>query len=211
MMSKHVAVYICYKRCITQYILWMIYWLLFNLALFHCTIKDSTYRYRPTAVHDISITISFSAFNCAVFNSSVYVCYMWQWVVWRVYWLYWMETGQMWISILWTLCGLFNWNLLRNCAVQTEDTLKNISHCLNGIKLFYWCTSSWINYKPCVNSTAITTTNLISIFSKWTVQSLHLHNLQLTSQSTSLHSLNWIEEFEVDIWMKNCIYIANCM
>ena len=35
--SKHVAIYICYKCCITQYILWMIYWLFCNLAVFHCT------------------------------------------------------------------------------------------------------------------------------------------------------------------------------
>jgi hypothetical protein len=77
---KHVAVYICYKWCITQYIWWMIYWLLFNVALFHFTIKVATHKYRSTTVHDVSITTQFSAFNCAVFNSSLYVCYMWQWV-----------------------------------------------------------------------------------------------------------------------------------
>ena len=101
--SKHVAVYIyiyiyC-KWCITDCIFWMIYWLFFNLALFHCTIKVATHIYRSTAVHDVSITQSFCAFNCAVFSSSVYVCYMCDWVMWRVYWLCWIEAWQMWISI----------------------------------------------------------------------------------------------------------------
>ena len=59
-----------------------------------------------------------------MFNSSVYVCYMWEWVMWRVYWLCWIETGQMWISILWTVCDLVNWNLLYHFSVQTEDTKK---------------------------------------------------------------------------------------
>jgi hypothetical protein len=77
----------------------MIYWLLFNLALFHCTIKVATHKYRPTALHDVSITNPFSAFNCAVFNSSLYVCYMWQWVVWRVYWQCCMEAWPKWIFL----------------------------------------------------------------------------------------------------------------
>ena len=71
---KHVALYIRYKWCITQYILWTIYWLFFNVALFHCTITVSTHKYRSTAGHGVSITNSFCASNCALFNSSVYVC-----------------------------------------------------------------------------------------------------------------------------------------
>jgi hypothetical protein len=46
--------------------------------------------------------------------------------MWRVYWLCWMETWHMWISILWTLSSLFNWHPLYHYAVQTEDTLKII-------------------------------------------------------------------------------------
>jgi hypothetical protein len=93
-------------------------------------IKFATHKYRSTDVNDVSITNLFSAFNCAVFKSSVYVCYMWQWVVWRVYWLCWMETGQMWISILWTLCGLFNLDLLCYYSVRRIDT-KNRSRLHN--------------------------------------------------------------------------------
>ena len=59
-----------------------------------------------------------------MFNSSVYVCYMWEWVMWRVYWLCLIETGQMWISILWTVCALVNWNLLGHCAVLIENSEK---------------------------------------------------------------------------------------
>ena len=31
-------------------------------------------------IHDVSITQSFCAFNCAAFSSCVFVCYMWDWV-----------------------------------------------------------------------------------------------------------------------------------
>jgi hypothetical protein len=69
---------------------------------------------------------------------------MWEGVIWGVYWLCWIETGQMWISILWSLCGLVNWNLLYHCAVQRVDIVKNISHCHNGIRLYYGYSSWWI-------------------------------------------------------------------
>jgi hypothetical protein len=180
----------------------MIYWLLFKVALFHCTVKVATNKYRSTALHDVSITNPFSAFNCAMFNSSLYVCYMWQWVMWPVYWLCWMENGQMWISILWTLCGLFNWNVLCHCAVQTEDSITNT----NGSRLYNGCTSRRIHctmncYVQCFNqATTLTLTSLNVIFSKWNIQSVHLHNIQFNSNSTWLHSQSWIEEIEVDIW-----------
>jgi len=139
--SKNVAVYICYKWCITNCICWMIYWLFFNLALFHCTIKVATHKYRSTAVHDVSIAQSFCAFNCAVFSIGVFVCYMWDWEMWRVYWLCWIEAWHMWISISWTLCGLFNCNVLCPSSVQTEDTVTNSSHWHHDSPLYYGYTS----------------------------------------------------------------------
>jgi len=143
--SKHVAVYICYKWCITDWICWTIYWLFFNLAMFHFTIKAATHKYQPTAVHDVSITQPFSASNCAVFCSSVYVCYMWDWVMWPVYWLCWIETWQMWKYISWTLCGFFNWNTLGHCCGQSDDTVTNSYHYHNDSQLYYGYTSWWIH------------------------------------------------------------------
>ena len=116
----------------------MIYWLFLNLTLFHCTIKVATHIYRSTAVHDVSITQSFCAFNCAVFSSSVYVCYMWDWVMWWVYWLCCVETWQMWVSISQMLFNLCSQNLLGLCSVQRIDTDKNIFQCPNG-KYFILC------------------------------------------------------------------------
>jgi len=109
-----------------------------NLALFHCTIKVATHKYRSTAVHDVSSTQSFCAFNCAVFSSSVFVCYVWDWVMLRVYWLCWIETWQMWVTILLMLCGLFNWNLLGHCSVQRSDTNKYMFHCRSEIYFILW-------------------------------------------------------------------------
>ena len=122
--SIYIYIYICYKWSITQYVLWMIYWLFFNLALFHCTIKVTTHKYRSTAGHGVSIPHPFCASYCPLFDSSVCVCYVWEWEMWRVYWLCWIEIGHMWISILWTLCGLFNWHLLGHSCGQREDSLK---------------------------------------------------------------------------------------
>ena len=85
------SIYICYKWCITDWICWTIYLLFFNLALFHCTITAATHKYRPTAVHDVSINQPFSASNCAVFSSSVYVCYMWEWEMWPLYTSWWIH------------------------------------------------------------------------------------------------------------------------
>ena len=50
------------------------------------------------------------------------------------------------------------------------------------------------------------------MFSKWTVQCVHLHNIQLNSDSTWLHSHNCIEEIKVDNWMQKIEYILQiCM
>jgi len=70
--SKHVAyIYICYKLCITQYILWTIYWLFFILALFHCTIKVTTHKYRSKLdmvsqllIHFVLLTVYCSTVVC---------------------------------------------------------------------------------------------------------------------------------------------------
>ena len=55
----------------------------------------------------------------------------------------------------------------------------------------------------CNHSTTVTLKSLISMFCKWTVQCVHLHNMQLNSDSPWLHSHNWIEEIEVDNWMQD--------
>jgi len=83
---------------------------------------------------------------------------MWIYILWTLcgllhvavgdvtcYWLCWMESGQMWIYILWTLCRLFNWKMLCHFSVQRENTVKNSSHCHNGIGLSYGYTSWWIH------------------------------------------------------------------
>jgi hypothetical protein len=190
----------------------MIYWLLFNFALLHCTIKVATHKYRSTAVHDVSITNSFSAFNCVVFNSTLYVCYMWHWVMWRIFWLCWMETLDIWISITQTLLKLINWDQLRLCSVQSVDTGNNTFNCRNGKYFILWM-YQLINtlhnglHRPLLQQQhhcLLETLN--AMFSKWTVQSVHLHNIQLNSHSTWLHSHSWIEEFDVDIWMQK-LYI----
>jgi len=125
---------------------------------------------------------------------------MWEWVIWQVYWLCWIETGHMWISILWTLCGLFYWNVLCHCAVQREDTLKNSSHYHNGSRLYYGYTSWWIHCtmncpdQCCNQATTVTLTSLISIFFKWTVQCVHLH---FNSDSKGLNSDDRIAGIEI--------------
>ena len=69
------------------------------------------------------------------------------------------------------------------------------------------CLGHWCNH-----STTVTLKSFMSVFSKWRVQSVHLHDMQLNSDSTWQHSHNWIEEIEVDIWMQAIyiyIFIAN--
>jgi len=211
--SKHVAVYICYKWCITDCIYWTIYWLFFNLALFHCTITAASHKYRPTAVHDVSNSQPFCASNCAVFSSSVYVCYMWDWEMWRVYWLCCIETWQVWISISWMLCGLLKWNTLGYCCGQREVSFMNSYHYHNGSPLYCVYTCWWIHCtmncpdQCCNHSTTVTLTSLVSMFSKWTVQCVHLHNMQHNCDSAGLILHNWVEDTEVLNRMKKIVYL----
>jgi len=128
-----------------------------------------------------------------------------------VYWLCWMETGQMWIYILWTICGLFNETYYAIVLYKHKKLLIYL-HCHNGSRLYYGYTSWKIHSKMnwpghyCNRSTRVTLTIFFSIFSKWTVQCVHLHNIQLNSASTWLHSHNWIEQIEVDNWMQKFEY-----
>jgi len=210
---KHVAVYICYKWCITDCICWTIYWLFFNLALFNCTITADTHKYQPTAVYDVSFTKPFSASNCAVLRSSVYVFYVWDCVMWPVYWLCWIATWQMWISISWALFGLLNWFTLGHCCGQRKITVMNNYHYHNDSQLYYGYTIWWIHYtmncpdQCCNDSTTVNLTSLISIFSKWTVQCVHLYNIELNCDSGRLILHGWVEETEVFTWMKNIVYM----
>ena len=213
-MSKHVAVYISVTNGVSQVaFFWMIYWLFFTLAMFHCTIKAATHQYRSTAIHDVSITQPFSASNCAVFSSSVYVCYMWDWVMWPVYWLCWIETWQMWISVHWTLCGLLNWYTIVHCCGQRKFIVLNSYHYHNDSQLYYGYTSWWIHYtmncrdQCCNHSTTVNLTSLISMFSKWTVQCVHLYNIELNCDSAGLVLHSWVEETEVDNWMKEIVHL----
>jgi hypothetical protein len=150
-----------------------------------------------------------------VFSSSVYVCYMWDWVMWRVYWLCCVEIWRMCISISWTLCVFLYWHLLCHCSVHTEDTVTYSYHCHNDSRLYCVYTSCWIHCtmicpdQCCNHSTTVTWTSLISVLPNWTVQCVHLHNVQLISDSMWLHSHSWIEETEVDNWMKIVKFFAN--
>jgi len=187
------------------------YWLFFNLALFHCTITAATHKYRPTFVHDVSITQPFSASNCAVFSSSVYICYMWDWVMWPVYWLCWIETWQMWIYRSWTLCGLLKWNLLGNCSAQRERNCKKLYLLAQWQMAIPWLYQRMNTlYKELPRPMMqphhhCDLESLISILSKWTIQCVHVDNVQLNCDSTGLHSHNWIEAIELDIWMQKII------
>ena len=157
----------------------MIYWLIFNLALFLCTIKFATHIYRSTAVHDVSITNSFCASNCALFNSSVYVCYMWQWVMWRV-------------------TGSAEWRLDRCVYIYIVDVMwfvllkpiipllcTKIRHCKKYFQLPQWQSAIlWIYqlmnalnnelHMPMVQTQYHSELHIfISMSSKWTLQSVH--------------------------------------
>ena len=211
--SKHIAVYVCYNWCITHCICWTIHLLFLNIALFHCTITAATHKYQPTAVHDVSITQPFCASNCAVFSSSVYVCYVWDWVMWPVYWLCWIETWHMWNSVWWILYGLLNWYTLGHCCGQREFTVMNSYHYHNDSQLYYGNTSLWIHCtmncrdQCCNHITTVTLTTLISMFSILTVQCVHLYNIEFNCDSAGLILHSWVEETGVHNWMKVIVYL----
>ena len=132
------------------------------------------YMMSPLLCHLVLSTVHCSAALC--------VCYMWQCVMWRVYWLCCVETGQMWISVSWAFCGFFKQHLLGHCCGQTKDTVTYSYQCHNDSPLYCVHTGWWIHCTmncpdQCSNhSTTVTLTALISMLSNWTVQCVPLDN-----------------------------------